>query len=120
MKPVSTIFLCGLVAMVAGSPLGQFDSSSESIAKQHVAKRDLEGIRETYRGIHWDDAATQCEEAELNIIAEATRMALDVAAFEMDGETYDLAAWNRYFVKDSAATPGRGWTVSLCGTDQSS
>ncbi|KAF3480698.1 uncharacterized protein GIQ15_06045 [Arthroderma uncinatum] len=60
--------------------------------------RDIQPIREAYPGIFWDDALLQCGDEGFDILVEATRMALEVVTFRIDGPIWELPAWNRYFI----------------------
>ncbi|KAH8705211.1 hypothetical protein BGW36DRAFT_9576 [Talaromyces proteolyticus] len=90
----------GPVSLVAKSP--------ESAPAHDITKRDIDPIRSAYRGIHWDDAYSQCTTDEFNILVESSRMALDVTSYKL-GQYWDSPAWHRYFVRDWKTNPTYGW-----------
>lgn len=105
------VLYSGLLAWAVATPVSLVAKSPDPEPGHAIAKRDLESTREDYRGIYWDDAYSQCTTDEFNILAESTRMALDVSSYGLNQE-YDSPAWNRYFVKDWVTNPNYGWHVS--------
>ncbi|KAM5467161.1 hypothetical protein MferCBS49748_004092 [Microsporum ferrugineum] len=72
-------------------------SSATPLLQKPRANRDLQPLKEAYRGIYWDQAAIDCSDEEFDILAEATRVALEEASFHTDGNVWESPAWNRYF-----------------------
>lgn len=79
-----------------------------------LVNRDLEQVREAYRGIHWDIAAVQCDPANFDILVEGTRMAVEVTNYKTNWEDLYFwnPAWNRYFVWDSTIPHAQGGWAS--------
>lgn len=102
-----------LAGVATGSPVDLLKRSPEPEPENHLSKRDIEPIREAYRGVHWDDAFAQCTTPQFNILVESTRMALDVTNYRIGDQEYDSPAWHRYFVRDWKTNPNYGWHVSL-------
>lgn len=84
------------------------ENSPDASAGDHT-KRDMD-YKAAFPGIYWDQAETTCEDWELAILIEATRMANEmVNKFANSNWWWDSPAWNRYFLRDSKAYPPRGW-----------
>ena len=91
------------VATTCANPL-----SRSAISKRD---RDFDSIRKSYRGIYWDDAFKTCPPEALNVLVEATRMAIVMTNYRTAPQ-YDLfwlsPAWNRFFVTDNSISKREG------------
>src|SRR2546423_996730 len=105
--PQLALYGC-LLAMVGATPVALPRPDTTGIIK----RVDIEPIKQAFRGIHWDDALTQCTTEQFNILAESTRMALELTNFNIGTQEYDGPAWHRNFVRDWMTNPNFGWHVS--------
>ncbi|KAK2772519.1 hypothetical protein FQN53_004606 [Emmonsiellopsis sp. PD_33] len=94
-----------MFVLVAAKPLPRDTPSKRRINIEAVAKAD--------RGIDWGYAAHQRGIENFQALVEATRMALVVTNFHMNGKYSESPAWNRYFVSDKKANPANGWNIGI-------
>lgn len=73
---------------------------------ERVSQDRLNDVRNTYNGIHWDDAAKECPTWKFEVLVESTRMGMELAKWRGDPNGYNThfvfsPGFNRYFVSSN-------------------